>query len=103
MKVTGACHCGRIQYAADVDESSVVLCHCTDCQILTGTAFRVNAPASFESFKLTCGTSKTYEKLAESGSARVHGFCADCGTPLYSVAPGNVAADRKLTHWGCGQ
>lgn len=87
MKVTGACHCRNIQFTAEVDTSHVVLCHCTDCQRLSGSAFRVNAPAAFDSFKLSCGEPKTYVKFAESGSKRLHGFCGDCGTPLYSVAP----------------
>jgi hypothetical protein len=87
MKVTGACHCRNIQFTAEVDVSHVVLCHCTDCQTLSGSAFRVNAPAPFESFNLLCGEPKTYMKVAEGGSKRLHGFCGDCGTPLYSVAP----------------
>ena len=87
MRVTGACHCRNIRFTAEVDASHVVVCHCTDCQTLSGSAFRVNAPAAFDSFRLTCGQPRTYEKIAESGSKRLHGFCGDCGTPLYSVAP----------------
>jgi hypothetical protein len=92
MNVTGACHCGNIQFTAEVDASRVVVCHCTDCQTLSGSAFRVNAPAPVGSFKLTRGQPKTYVKVAESGAQRLHGFCPDCGTPLYSVAP----VDPKL-------
>lgn len=87
MKLTGACHCRNIQFTAEVDASHVVVCHCTDCQTLSGSAFRVNAPAPFESFNLSCGEPRTYVKVSESGSKRLHGFCGDCGTPLYSVAP----------------
>jgi hypothetical protein len=42
MKVTGGCHCGHITYEAEVDPATVRVCHCTDCQKLTGTAFRAN-------------------------------------------------------------
>ena len=28
-------------------------------------------------------------KTAESGSKRAHAFCPECGTPIYSAAPGN--------------
>jgi len=89
MNVTGACHCGSIEFSADVDASQVLVCHCTDCQILAGSAFRVNARAPFESFKVTKGQPKIYVKIAESGAERLHGFCPECGTPLYSVAPVN--------------
>jgi len=36
MKVQGSCHCGRITYEAEVDPGRVSLCHCTDCQTVTG-------------------------------------------------------------------
>jgi hypothetical protein len=85
--VTGACHCGNIQFLAEVDASRVLVCHCTDCQTLSGGAFRVNVPAPVASFKLTRGEPKTYLKTADSGSRRLHGFCPDCGTPIYSMAP----------------
>jgi len=87
MNVTGSCHCNNIQFTAEVDTSQVTVCHCTDCQTLAGSAFRVNATAPSGSFKLVRGQPKTYVKTAESGAKRLHGFCPDCGTPIYSVAP----------------
>ena len=45
MKVDGQCHCGQIRYEAEIDADKVNVCHCTDCQTLTGTAYRVSAPA----------------------------------------------------------
>ena len=44
MHVTGACHCGQIRYEAEIDLAAVSICHCTDCQKITGSAFRVNVP-----------------------------------------------------------
>ena len=63
------------------------MCHCTDCQTLTGTAFRTNVGSLPGSFVLKSGSPKIYIKTAESGNKRAHAFCPDCGTPLYSVAP----------------
>ena len=88
MKITGGCHCGHISYEAEVDPATVRVCHCTDCQKLTGTAFRTNIASLPGTFVLKNGTPKIYIKTAESGNQRAHGFCPDCGTPLYSVAPG---------------
>jgi hypothetical protein len=39
MKIDGACHCGSITYAAEIDPQTVAICHCTDCQTLSGSAF----------------------------------------------------------------
>jgi hypothetical protein len=40
MKIDGACHCGYITYEPEVDSNKTVICHCTDCQTLSGSAFR---------------------------------------------------------------
>jgi hypothetical protein len=41
MKVDGHCHCGQIRYEAEIDADKVNICHCTDCQTLAGTSYRV--------------------------------------------------------------
>jgi hypothetical protein len=89
MHVEGRCHCGRIAYEAEVNPDDVSACHCTDCQMLSGSAYRVSARAPAASFRLLAGAPKTYIKTAESGARRVHTFCADCGAPVYSAAENN--------------
>jgi hypothetical protein len=93
MKVEGSCHCGQIAYEAEVDPGTVSVCHCTDCQVLSGSAFRVSVPAPPEAFVLLRGTPRTYVKTtAESGNKRIHAFCADCGAPIYATALAQPAA-----------
>ena len=88
MKIDGGCHCGRITYEAEVDAAQVEVCHCTDCQTLSGSAFRTVVPALEGTFKLLTGTPKTYIKTAENGSERAQVFCPECGTPIYSAPAG---------------
>jgi len=38
MKGEGAFHCGNIRYEAEPDPGMVGICHCIDCQALTGSA-----------------------------------------------------------------
>jgi hypothetical protein len=85
MHITGACHCGNISYEAEVDPGKVNICHCTDCQILTGGAYRVTVPSLTGTFKLLGGKPRIYVKTAESGAKRLHAFCPECGTPLYAT------------------
>jgi len=85
MKTDGGCRCGRITFEAEVDPEAVTICHCTDCQTLTGSAFRANTPAPAAQFVLR-GTLKSYVKTAESGNKRRHAFCGDCETPIYACA-----------------
>jgi hypothetical protein len=88
MKIDGGCHCGKIAYRAEVDPEKVGICHCTDCQTLSGTAFRVSVAAVKENFHLQ-GDVKIYVKTAESGAKRAQGFCPDCGTPIYATTADN--------------
>lgn len=93
MKVDGSCHCGAIRFEASVDPGRTSMCHCTDCQTLSGTAFRISATAPAETFRIISGTPKEYIKTAASGARRVQAFCGDCGTALYAKAadaPGPV-------------
>jgi hypothetical protein len=83
MKIDGSCHCGKITYEADINPAYVVICHCTDCQNISGAPYRANVPALPENFNLR-GAPKTYVKTAESGNKVVHAFCANCGSALYS-------------------
>jgi hypothetical protein len=89
MKIDGSCHCGEITFEAEVDPAALNICHCTDCQTLSGSAFRINIQAPAEHFVLLSGTPRTYIKIAESGNQRLHAFCGTCGTPIYACAPDN--------------
>ena len=89
MKVEGHCHCGAIAYEAEVNPETVGICHCTDCQRLTGSAFRVNVQAAADTFVLRRGVPKIYVKTADSGSKRAHAFCPDCGGPVFARALAN--------------
>ena len=91
MKVDGGCHCGEIRYEAEIDPGTVVICHCKDCQTLSGTAFRTVVASKQGTFRLISGTLKTYLKTAESGNKRELTFCPTCGTPIYSAPPGEGA------------
>jgi hypothetical protein len=93
MKIDGGCHCGSIRYEAEVDPATVVVCHCTDCQMFSGSAFRTVVLTKPGTFALLAGAPKVYVKTAESGNRRQQTFCPTCGTPIYS-AP--VTGDTKV-------
>ena len=45
MKIDGQCSCGAIKIEGEADPERTQICHCTDCQTSTGTAFRISIPA----------------------------------------------------------
>ena len=66
MKIDGGCYCGYITYTAEIDPENVGICHCTDCQTFSGSAFRTSVRATKEAFQLSGGT----ENLCQDGRKR---------------------------------
>ena len=85
MNISGSCFCGLVEYAAEVDEGSIGLCHCRDCQIFSGSAFRTSGIAPQKNFRITKGSPKFFSKIADSGAVRRMVFCGECGTHLCSL------------------
>jgi hypothetical protein len=88
MKIDGACHCGFITIEGEADPEKTQICHCTDCQTGTGSAFRVSIPVAGTAFKMTGQPSLYTKSTADSGRLRVQAFCPKCGSPIYSTTPG---------------
>ena len=86
MRIDGGCHCGYLAYEAEIDPGQVSICHCTDCQNLSGSAFSTFVPAARESFRLLAGVPTLYVKTAQSGARRAQAFCPRCGTRIYAAA-----------------
>ena len=88
MRIDGQCSCGAIKIEGEADPERTQICHCTDCQTSTGTAFRVSIPVPGSTFKMT-GQPNIYVKTtADSGKPRVQAFCGTCASPIYSTTPG---------------
>ena len=88
MRIDGACHCGEVRYQAEVDPEKVALCNCTDCQTLSGSAFRVNVFVDEGDLEFLSGEPVEYVKTGESGNKRIQAFCGTCGTGLYATSAG---------------
>ena len=86
MKIDGGCHCGFITFEAEIDPADVGVCHCTDCQSLSGTAFTTYVFAPRAGFRLVSGTPKIYFKTGSSGAKRAQAFCPECGSRIYASA-----------------
>lgn len=84
MQITGQCHCGAITFKATVDPKKALVCHCTDCQRISGAPFRAVLPTPVGDVTIS-GSAKHYVKVADSGNRRAQAFCAECGTQLYAT------------------
>jgi hypothetical protein len=97
MKVEGSCHCGYVTFAAQIDPETAGVCHCTDCQTISGSAFRTGVRSLPGTFELRSGTPTLYVKTtAESGRKREHAFCPRCGTSIYGTSVGGEPKTHTL-------
>lgn len=101
MKVDGQCHCGAIVYEAEVEPGTVGVCHCLDCQRLTGSPFRANVRAEAGGFCILKGQPRHYVKTGDSGAKRIHAFCEVCASPIYSCAIENPQSYAQRTGLYC--
>ncbi len=97
MHIDGACHCGDITFEAEVDPDKVAICHCKDCQALSGAAYRASVLVSSDQFRLLSGEPARYVKTtADSGSKRLQTFCPRCSSPLYGGSADDPSAPLMI-------
>jgi hypothetical protein len=79
----GGCTCGAIRYEISDEPMFMNHCQCRDCQHASGTGHGsyLTFP-SRKNVKLQ-GEAKRWDMVADSGNVKTHGFCPDCGAPVY--------------------
>ena len=84
--LVGGCYCGSIRYevSPSPESKACVLCHCRDCQRLSGSAFSMNTAVRANTFRFTGGEPKWHTTPADSGNIVPRPRCGECGTIIYS-------------------
>ena len=91
-QIDGGCLCGKVRYSANADPAFVGVCHCTDCQKFTGSAFSVVVALPKDALSVQ-GKVSTFSKPGDSGQPLQRCFCPECGSPVVeeaAVMPGIV-------------
>ena len=83
MTLTGGCLCGQVRYRIEAAPAFQVVCHCTNCQKQSGSAFSVNLGVPKAALTIS-GTLKTYTDHGDSGGVVLRRFCPACGSPILS-------------------
>lgn len=82
--VEGGCQCGAVRYRLLGPPLAVYVCHCKDCQRLSGAAASMSMPIASDQVELLAGTLTAYDKPADSGRiVRMLG-CSRCGIKLWN-------------------
>jgi hypothetical protein len=82
-KLTGGCQCGAIRYEISAPPVNCYVCHCTECQKQSASAFGMSVTVRRNALRITCGHLQTYRRPAESGADVSCDFCGACGTRLF--------------------
>ena len=80
---TGGCQCGQIRYEIQAEPLTLYVCHCTECQRQSSSAFGMSMPIPRNALKLLRGQPKQWSRPAASGNSVVCFFCDNCGTRLF--------------------
>jgi hypothetical protein len=78
----GGCLCGELRYEFTTEPTTVYVCHCTECQKVSSSAFGVSVRVNADNFNITKGKSKSIETVADSGRTKTGFFCPECGTRI---------------------
>lgn len=83
--ITGRCLCGGVTYSVDAQPVWQGVCHCSNCQRQTASAFStvVGVPSKALTVKGTLASFKTVSEGFQSTTERR--FCSTCGSPIYSM------------------
>lgn len=79
----GGCQCGAIRYRVLEKPVALAVCHCTECQRQSGSAFGMSLVVRKSSFELESGEPRTFTRTAASGRLLACVFCPSCGTRIY--------------------
>jgi hypothetical protein len=92
LPLTGGCQCGAVRYEIRQAPKSLYVCHCTECQRQSGSAFALSMPVAREAVAVTAGAPRRWRRVLESGRAIDCVFCGDCGTRLWHEPERNPTA-----------
>jgi len=82
--IAGGCLCGKIRYEVSQPPQSVIACHCTHCQKISGAGSSHNAVVPTSAVTFVSGRPKHFRDTGQSGNILNRYFCGDCGSSLYS-------------------
>lgn len=79
----GGCQCGAVRYRIEGKPLDLAVCHCTECQRQSGSAFGMSLAVAAPAFRLIAGALKSFTVECDSGRIKTCTFCGDCGTRIH--------------------
>ena len=86
---TGGCQCGAVKFEAPETQSALYVCHCTQCQKQSASAFGISFTVPRQSLKLIAGAPLFWLRNTAKGHSLECAFCPECGTRLWHQSSGH--------------
>lgn len=83
MTHTGRCFCGEVEFRIEAEPLGARMCWCRDCQRIASGSATVNVLFPEDAVHIE-GPVTTIARVADSGNTVERGFCARCGSQIYS-------------------
>lgn len=93
----GGCQCGKVRYRIDGEPLNLAICHCTECQRQSGSAFGMSLAVKSEDFRLLSGDLQRFTTLCDSGRTKDCTFCPACGTRIHHQVVNGVLSVKAGT------
>ncbi|MCY0096470.1 GFA family protein [Hoeflea ulvae] len=94
LPLSGGCQCGRIRYRLRARPLVFYLCHCSECQRQTSSAFGESLRIRSEGLDIDPGL-RCMSRESESGKQRQGWFCPDCGVRIWHGTSGSEEINIK--------
>jgi hypothetical protein len=79
----GGCLCRRVRYRTSIRPLRTLVCHCTFCQKMTGSASYAESMFPIDAVQFDGDTMHRYDHRSDGSGKHVHlHFCATCGTTV---------------------
>ncbi len=84
--ITGRCLCGGVTYSVDAEPVWQGVCHCSNCQRQTASAFSPIVGVPSDALEVAGDTLASFETVSEGyRSTTERRFCSACGSPMFSI------------------
>ena len=94
MPQSGGCLCGAIRYTVTAEPVRVMICHCTFCQKITGSAYLVEPIFRRQDVSFSGPMTAFVHRSDNSRKKVTVNFCGTCATSIY------LDLERFPTIWG---
>ena len=88
LPLRGGCQCGHVRYRLSAPPRVLYVCHCTECQRQSSSAFGMTTQVRSEDLVVDWSRLEVWTRRTDSGGQMDCHFCPTCGGRLFHTKQG---------------